>query len=220
MKKRIKILILFTVFIGCQSLLAQNFNNIIVNGSKEIDLVPKNANVYILNATADNFPKVIIKNDGEKMVLDEGYLYENNYESLSIQFENKPLQVFTLNGSGVIRSAEPLAIPKAEIQLIGSGDIDLYLTSDTIKLAIVGSGTVKLHGTAKYLNINLTGSGDIDARELNTTTTIINISGSGNATVNTNTLNAKVSGFGNVYYTNRATSIIKEIKGCGDVRMR
>lgn len=72
------------------------------------------------------------------------------------------------------------------IKLSGSGDVSAYdIKQENIELELSGSGDIEISGKVNHLRVNLMGSGDIDIEDLEAYTAQINLKGSGdiNATV-------------------------------------
>jgi hypothetical protein len=68
---------------------------------------------------------------------------------------------FSLNGSGDISSAKPGAVEVLEVNVVGSGDIDLEgLDSREAGVNIMGSGSARI-GRTEELDVNIVGSGDV-----------------------------------------------------------
>lgn len=100
----------------------------------------------------------------------------------------------------------------------GMGSVDIG-TLNVAKLSVDISGRdhVSLAGSTTQQKIGVSGSGEHGARELESKSTTVRISGHGNATVwATDELEATISGYGNVeYYGN--PSVSQSISGLGSV---
>ncbi|NUQ24329.1 MAG: DUF2807 domain-containing protein [Saprospiraceae bacterium] len=106
-----------------------------------------------------------------------------------------------MSGSGDIVSENTLLVDDIEIEISGSGDIDLSLEADEINSRISGSGDLIFEGLADELDLAITGSGDLRAFGLTLRTADINISGSGDAEVFVNELLiVRISGSGDVFF--------------------
>ncbi len=100
--------------------------------------------------------------------------------------------------------------------------------SDTIKikgidthkftLDMAGSSDVELAGLAGVLDATLSGAGDLDAKNLKTAETLLNISGSNTANVYaTEKLKVEILGAADVNYFGHPKKIEKQILGVGDL---
>ena len=104
------------------------------------------------------------------------------------------------------------------VKLSGSGDIRVMIDSKTLKANLSGSGNLDLKGSSSETDIRISGSGNIDARELNSFSSAVAISGSGTSTIDVkNDLNVTITGSGNVYYVEEPGKISSKIIGSGAI---
>ncbi|MDD3861098.1 MAG: DUF2807 domain-containing protein [Bacteroidales bacterium] len=123
-----------------------------------------------------------------------------------------------INGSGDIVIDE-IICNKYSSEINGSGDIEAYVVASEISSVIRGSGDLKYWGTTPLHAIRISGSGNIEAFELYTESTFVDIDGSGNAYVwAENLLDVFISGSGNVTYKGNPQLNI-EITGSGNVNV-
>jgi len=93
------------------------------------------------------------------------------------------------------------------------------INSNKFTLDMGGSSTVELSGAAHTLDATISGAGDLKAKDLKTRETILNISGSGTATVHaTEKLKVDIVGVADVNYFGRPKKIEKEILGVGELK--
>ncbi|MFH1426372.1 MAG: head GIN domain-containing protein [Candidatus Kerfeldbacteria bacterium] len=129
----------------------------------------------------------------------------------------KDLDSITLDGSGTI-NADPFNAGDLDIYITGSGEVDMNLTADTLNSYVSGSGDFELKGEVYGQTVEISGSGDYSAVDLQSTTALIRVSGSGKALVNvTGTLDVDVTGSGEVTYVGTPT-VTQSISGSGNVR--
>lgn len=123
-----------------------------------------------------------------------------------------------ITGSGNVETTNNFANHRdIEIDISGSGDIDLETDARDIDVSVSGSGYIDLYGTAKNLDVRISGSGDIRARQLETDKADIAISGSGDIYLNVRDyLNVTISGSGSVFYRGNPT-IDSHISGSGTI---
>ncbi|MGV9012696.1 MAG: head GIN domain-containing protein [Flavobacteriales bacterium] len=109
-----------------------------------------------------------------------------------------------LAGSGDIRFSSLKGLTALGISVAGSGTISgekAEITGKT-RISVAGSGDVKIAGRTEKVEIGISGSGDVDASDLKAESGVANISGSGNASVNTKgQLTKAISGSGKVRNT-------------------
>jgi hypothetical protein len=108
--------------------------------------------------------------------------------------------------------------PTVQIELTGSGSIDLATNADELDATITGSGDIDLAGSCRDEDLKITGSGNIHAYDMPAVTAAVEITGSGNCEVQVSEhLDVQISGSGSVYYKGDA-SVDTHITGSGRVK--
>ena len=124
----------------------------------------------------------------------------------------------SIDGSCIAVAEGRLSADKLELEIAGSGRIDLDVTAREIFSRILGSGTIELHGECDRHVIEITGSGNMRAFDLQTQRCEISISGSGECRVFvTSALDVRISGSATVYYKGRPPLIRLENTGTGKI---
>jgi hypothetical protein len=156
-----------------------------------------------------------VRNDIWEIETDRCLRYDGNDLRIFITLPN--LDYLRISGSGDIISENIFLIDDLELQISGSGIIDVAAEADDIFTRISGSGDILLEGTADDLDFEINGSGDIKAFDLLANAADVNISGSGDAEVNvSDELNVRISGSGDVLY--RGNPVVdSRISGSGRV---
>lgn len=127
------------------------------------------------------------------------------------------IRELAIAGSGEIFGENIFLVQDVELQISGSGNMDLAMEGDDYEATITGSGNIKLEGLADELDFKITGSGDISAFDLAALRARVEITGSGNAEVSVqDELDVKISGSGDVRYKG-TPSIDVSISGSGRV---
>jgi hypothetical protein len=123
------------------------------------------------------------------------------------------------SGSGDIKSLTKITHDeRLSIDLSGSGDLTLNVDAPEIDASITGSGGMKLAGDTKKFNGEVTGSGDIEAMDLKSEESKLQITGSGNIDVYSSVkLVADITGSGNIHYKGDA-KVNSNISGSGEVK--
>ncbi len=122
----------------------------------------------------------------------------------------------TVSGSGNINY--PGLTDHASLKITGSGDIRADLVSEEIESSITGSGNLILSGATPAHENKISGSGDLNAYDLLTKETDIEVTGSGNAELNVSEfLTVKISGSGSVFYTGKP-QVNVQVTGSGKVQ--
>lgn len=140
------------------------------------------------------------------------------YETLVFDITLPTLSQASISGSGSIRSTN-LFPDQGEIDLniSGSGDIDIAAEASRIIADITGSGDIYLEGSADEARMILTGSGGIHAFDCPVQDVEANISGSGNIrTTAEQSLDVNITGSGDVYFKGNPL-LTSSITGSGEV---
>lgn len=137
-------------------------------------------------------------------------------ETVKIYIQLSELKDVEILGSGSVIGENEFSGSQFNFQIKGSGDLDLMLNAKEVNTEISGSGEIKLTGRAKKHSIEIDGSGDINAKELKTDVSKIEINGSGDAFINVSyELDVEVNGSGDVNYIGSVKKLNSEINGSG-----
>ncbi|MDD5507229.1 MAG: DUF2807 domain-containing protein [Bacteroidales bacterium] len=146
----------------------------------------------------------------EKVILTGSGNIQGNSE-----FETHSLEI-DLTGSGNIDME--VDAQQVEAWLGGSGNIDLGTATNDLKATITGSGDIHIWGETLDSDLTITGSGNIRAYGLTQENCYVTISGSGNVYVSVSKyLDVKITGSGSVYYRGNPSHIKTTISGSGKV---
>jgi hypothetical protein len=138
---------------------------------------------------------------------------------ITVPFET--IDAISLAGSGNVHSKDVLNISDLNLNLAGSGEINLPVSSKNLTSQIAGSGNIKLSGNSDVLNCEIAGSGNLEGSDLKATASHINIAGSGNVKIHAiSEIHAKIVGSGNVIYTGNPTIEKSKSVGSGSIRKK
>ncbi len=160
--------------------------------------------------------------------VEDGRLYISGKKRVNLRSRHKITVYITmtritgvsLSGSGdIIGNGKFGNEGRTDCKLSGSGSIQLSFNKmKEVYVSISGSGNIRLSGTSETVDTHISGSGNIDCSNLVSDAVTVYVSGSGNTKVNANSsLEAHVSGSGNVYYSGAASSVQKHVSGSGRV---
>lgn len=138
-------------------------------------------------------------------------------EPILVKLHMPVIDRLSVSGSGSIRSNNEWPGSDLDLNVSGSGKIDLAsVIAQSIHANISGSGEVILHdGSATDLETRISGSGDISIMGLKASKVVTHTSGSGTTRIYaTETLEAHISGSGDVYYKGNP-EIESHISGSG-----
>lgn len=173
------------------------FHSIDFDGSGNL-FITQGQNDSLIIETDDNIIPYIQTNVSNNM------LFIHSTESicptsLNILAYMKDIKYLDLAGSGNITSSDTLNLEDVEIEIKGSGNVDLY-------------------GTANKITAGLDGSGNIELLDLIADSAYVVINGSGNIRVNAKKyLKAIINGSGNIYYKGNPEIKETQINGSGNI---
>jgi hypothetical protein len=117
------------------------------------------------------------------------------------------INAIKVTGSGNVSARGKFSgAEKLDIDIAGSGEVDIEVNTPKVIVDIAGSGNLTLTGETRDAIVNLAGSGNYDGYGLLTENTKIDIAGSGEAFVHADiSLDADLVGSGGVSYRGKAT---------------
>jgi len=193
-----------------------------VNVAGEMEVYITQGPVYSVKVEADEnlFEYLDIEKDGNELEIGEKEGYNLDPKSpIKVYVTSPTFEALEIAGSGKIISQSKITNQKEiNVDVAGSGDVQLDVDAPEVKAEVAGSGDIILTGTAKEFSVDIAGSGDIRAFGLLTEITKVDIAGSGNAEVSASReLDVDVAGSGNVIY--KGNPSVKQNKmGSGEVR--
>ena len=124
-----------------------------------------------------------------------------NYDNLMIYITLPDIDEIKISGSGDVYGDNLFEGNNLDLNISGSGDMDLGLDYKNVDTRITGSGDIRLEGDCRNFDLDITGSGDYHAFDMKSENGKIRISGSGKAEVwVTDDLEVRIPGSGDVYY--------------------
>lgn len=203
----------------------------------DVFIIQDSVEQVVVEAESNLLPYIQTVVDGSTLVLREQkhHCLDNNLP-VRITVRVKNLEKVHLDGSGYIQGNSEFDAATFEVDLSGSGNIDLDVTAQRVEVNISGSGDIDLGAGASQIHarisgsgnitlrgetvnsdLEISGSGDIKAYGLIQQSCFVRISGSGNVYVFVDDyLDVTISGSGSVYYKGNP-QIEVSISGSGDV---
>lgn len=186
-----------------------DYNEISTVGVMEFVYEQSDAAPYLKIMIDENlFPLLKAQVDGKELIIGPKKIKKNSRNGNSYNLQPTKFKVIT--NSREIK----------ELNVVSSGDFIIASPINIGKLEInmAGSGYIQIAGKADRAEYNLAASGNIKAYECVTGKTECNIAGSGNIQTHTrNQLEANIVGSGNVYYKGNPTTS-KSIIGSGKLK--
>lgn len=136
---------------------------------------------------------------------------------VNVYIQVKDIQEIRLSGSGTISTSTPLKTFHLKMSISGSGNGTIDVIGHKLVTILSGSSNFTVKGTVENQDIWISGSGIYQAGELSSKVANINITGSGEVSVNVqDDMDIHISGAGTVIY--RGTPRIRQsISGSGNV---
>lgn len=167
--------------------------------------------------------------DNLEIANENGQLALSNKESVSIKGGNNPLlvkinnpdlQKLVIAGAGSFATNNIALTNDVEFHISGAGEINAKVKNNITNVSVTGAGSIRLRGVSNELKATMTGAGNLKAEELTNKLANIEISGAGNAKINTSEeINVRISGVGNLKYKEYdQLKIVKKISGIGNVK--
>lgn len=233
-----KLLLIVSLFIGFQTFAQWPWEKIEGNGS--LKKLTREVGAFTSIASSGSWDVMVAYGESNSIIVegDENLLsyIETNVENgkltiktkknVNLRTKNKivvyvsvtQLSGISLSGSGDIMGVGKFTnSDKAEFKISGSGSIKLSFDKiASIESAISGSGNIRLEGSASQLDARISGSGNADFSNVVCDDAKAQISGSGNIKLNANkSVDANISGSGNVTNKGAAADLKKRISGSG-----
>lgn len=129
------------------------------------------------------------------------------------------LRTITVGGACKIKSEEVVQSEDLRFDISGAAEIDLAIVAEALHTQLAGAGSITFEGKVREHYIDLAGASSLDAKDLITEMTEIDLSGAGSASVHaTTSLRASLSGVGSIkYYGNPGETQIDK-SGLGSIR--
>jgi len=187
------------------------------------DLYLKQGSNYSLEleGDSDDLEEIITEVKNGSLIIK----YENNRgwkfsrDRVTIYLTIPEISSVSLGGSGKIIGESTIESDDLYLGVSGSGRIKLDIEADELTQKISGSGNIVVSGEADRAYISISGSGNLDALDLEVDHYVVKISGSGKCKINVgDSLEANISGSGNVYYKGDPDKIRSNVSGSGKVK--
>ncbi len=197
------------------------FDGVELRGTGTIHITQGPEPALVIEAEPDTLDKIVTDVEGNTLVIRfkwfDALLAFKGLGPIDIRVTTPNLRALRINGSGTVIGETPLATDRLFIGVSGSGKIAMELVAEELRANISGSGDLKLRGAVKRQEIQISGGGDIEAADLHTEDTDIQIAGSGRARLfATERLDVTISGSGKVEYAGGA-AVSQRISGSGSI---
>lgn len=197
------------------------FTSVSFGVSGKLFLKQGNSYEVVLEGDADLLDQIETEvRGGELVIRKENWRIKMN-EKVTVYITMPSIDGLGVSGSGTIVATDALKCDDLDIRISGSGTMELAeLSADRIDAGISGSGNILVSGSgADQMELSISGSGDFRGEDFEVKEMEISVSGSGSCRCNvTGSLEARVSGSGDIYYTGNPQRTDARTSGSGKVR--
>ncbi|PHQ57552.1 MAG: DUF2807 domain-containing protein [Lutibacter sp.] len=180
-----------------------DYDKIAVAGAFDVELFKGKEGVITIKADENLMEYIIteVKKGTLKIKTKKGYNI-NTRKTIIIRVPFKNIDAVSLAGSGDVYSEDVIDSSELKLNIAGSGNLNLKVSTKNLKSSIAGSGNINLSGDTDQLTCSIAGSGNINSYNLKAGIATVKIAGSGNVKVNAiHEIHAKNVGSGNIYYS-------------------
>lgn len=199
-----------------------DYDGVSLAGWFDVDLVAGNEGEITLKGESNLLEHIIteIKNGVLVIKTEKGVeLKPSNWNSgILITVPVESISSVSLSGSGDIVGKTTIEAESFSTRIAGSGDISVTVQAKEVEASLSGSGDINLSGRTTDFDVMVSGSGDIKAYELEAEFVKATVSGSADIKVTANqSIDAKVSGSGDIHYRGNPKKINSKSSGSGDI---
>ena len=200
-----------------ETIKVDEFDKVEIGGAFIVKLTPDNASNVVIEADENLIDYIEVAVRGTTLEVNSKRRLDSR-EGVFIHIPVGNLSRLSCSGASEVSTTKPLQTKDLDIDLSGAGKLDLMLDAENISLDVSGATLVYLDGAAKLLEINMSGAGSLEASELEVQDCVARISGVGKILVNfKGTLDAEVSGLGQVEYVGEPESVKGDVSGVGNI---
>ena len=210
-----KVLIL-VVFLVVQTTFAQvtknlgDFNTVKVFDKLNVKLIASSENKAIITGDREEEVEFVNKNGELKIRMPFPKLLAGDAVSIKLYF--KTIDGIAASEGSIVSSDAVFSGTILDLNVREGAQISLHLEGvKKVNVKAVSGGIIQLSGNAVNQDVVIMSGGILEARELETSQTTINVSAGGNAEIKASVLvDAKVKAGGNIYVYGRPEQINKE----------
>ncbi|MFD2099197.1 head GIN domain-containing protein [Flagellimonas iocasae] len=199
-----------------------DYDGVALAGWFDVDLVDGREGKITLEGESNllEYVQTEVKNGTLVIKVEKGVnLRPSNWgKGIHITVPVESISEVSLSGSGDIVGRTTIKSDNFSTRIAGSGDITLTVEAGNVDAALSGSGDINLSGKTMGFDVQVSGSGDIKAYELEAENVTVAVSGSADVKVTANqSIDARVSGSGDISYRGNPKKINSKSSGSGDI---
>ncbi len=193
------------------------FTGIEINTNVTVILLHNDVEYVVVDADENTQNTIQTKVENNVLYISStSYLEKDNPAKIYVNM--KMLESLVLKGDGRVVSQSKFTTDDLNLLVAGTGNVELIVAANNIVSGIEGSGNILLHGLSASHSININGSGNMDAMELITLKTKVNMTVAGNCYLNVSDL-LQISKFddGMVLYKGSPQIVLNKTNGKGKI---
>lgn len=202
---------------------ASDFSEISLKTSATVYVTQGNEYKVTIDGDEEDLEEMDVHVRGNTLVIDsddDWSWFGNNRGDVTVEIITPKVEGISVSGSGKLYGKNTFKTNELDLSVSGSGKMEIESeVSSRTTTSISGSGKIRLAGSSSEMRATISGSGKIDAEDFKVKSCNVHISGSGSGTVYVEeSLDAKISGSGSVYYGGNPTHVDSHTSGSGRVK--
>ncbi|MBL6449736.1 DUF2807 domain-containing protein [Fulvivirga sp. 29W222] len=195
----------------------EDFKEIEIGGSYEVFLTKSEKPALTIVADENLHQFINVDQHGDVLEIFSEATLESE-EGVKLYIDYVELMAVNTSGAAVIKSDNVISGDYLRLEMSGAGVIDLDVDLKALKINISGAGAVELSGNVIEQNIQMSGAGGLEAYDLISQRSKVDISGVGGAAVTVKKrLEATVSGVGGISYRGNPEEVNSNVSGLGTI---
>lgn len=183
----------------------ERFTTLELSVAAEVILTQDSSNSLRIEADKGALEHIETRLEGEHLTIRARNSSWNNLGEIKIYVTMSDILGLSVTGSGTLRSDKPVYASNLDLQVSGSGQIQLRkVEAPQVNATVTGSGSIDLAGTgsgSSELNLTITGSGEMNTESFAVDNVSVTITGSGSARIRAlKNLDTNITGSGDVLY--------------------
>lgn len=200
-----------------------SFNAVAVSGAMDVFLTEGDAEKAHIEAEGIEIDEITTEVNGDELKIGikskNGMWSWNNKMKVKVYVTYRQLKAVKSSGSSDIFCKSTIKSDDFSINISGSGDLTGEMNVKNLTVTVSGSADVTMSGKAETQDVVISGSGDFKGGDLQGKFVKVKISGSGDAKVwAEESIEARVSGSGDVVYKGNPSKEISKVSGSGTIR--
>ena len=198
---------------------APGYTAVEVRGEFAVEYSSIPSDKVTLEAREDLMPHLSVTMEGDKLIVDntEMPVAAGNNGMPILRLSTPDLKELHIMGVATMDEADTIKGDSFTLSITGVGDLELPLEVEKLDVNVGGVGDIVLRGTAANADIRAAGVISLNASELKTKNTVVNIPGMGDVSIDcSDTLAVDIVGAGSLEYRGDPT-ITRSNLGLGSI---